>query len=234
MDLEEVLLKRFRESSEADSLVLSDRTILDTIKLHGLPEEDKVDEFIEKLTPLFKTVAGQSRSILSKAKEERENELERLRQEYSKDPDKQVGVPPTDDGKNNNPNDSVEMSDKSKEVISSLHKMVEELTVEIANIKKEKSVSSRQTELEAYADSLGFSDSYVLKQAMGKLDLSKENFDELKNDLSQLYTSEYKACRDMDVPTLGSDGGKDAASSFLDSQFKKREEESKLYNQKFD
>lgn len=229
MDLKEVLLKRFRESSEADDVVLSDRTILDTIELSGLPEEDKVDEFVEKLTPLFKTVAGQSRFVLSKAKEEKEKELERIKQETNI-PD--GGVPPVKEDQKN-PSNKEEL-EKKDELLNKLLANVDSLSKEIANMKTNESLSNRQSKLKDYAENLGLSDKYVLKQAISKVDLTKDNFEEVKEELYKTYISEYKDCRDMDAPTIGSNGGKDASSSFLDSMFEQKKSEAEYYKPKFD
>lgn len=230
MNLEELLLKEFREKSEADEKVLSDRTITDTIKLYGLPEEDKVDEFVEKLTPLFKTVAGQSRFILSQAKEEKEKELERIKLEYNKtQADKGV---PQKKHKEEAPKDMTKEKDEQLEtVLNELNAVKEELQ----QFKAQGTIASRKNALSNYAKELRLSDEYVLNQAMKQVDLENEDVEALKKELEVIYAREYKACRNAEAPTVGSGGGKDAASSFLEEMFaKKKAEEENIYKPKFD
>lgn len=230
MNLEELLLKEFREKSEADEKVLSDRTITDTIKLYGLPEEDKVDEFVEKLTPLFKTVAGQSRFILSQAKEEKEKELERIKLEYNK-PQADKGVPQEKHEEEAPKNMTKEKDEHLETVLNELNAVKEELQ----QFKEQGTIASRKNALSNYAKELRLSDEYVLNQAMKQVDLENEDVEALKKELEVIYAREYKACRNAEAPTFGSGGGKDAASSFLEEMFaKKKAEEENIYKPKFD
>lgn len=230
MNLEELLLKEFREKSEADEKVLSDRTITDTIKLYGLPEEDKVDEFVEKLTPLFKTVAGQSRFILSQAKEEKEKELERIKLEYNK-PQANKGVPQEKREKGAPKGMTKEKDEQLETVLNELNAVKEELQ----QFKAQGTIDSRKNALSNYAKELRLSDEYVLNQAMKQVDLENEDVEALKKELEVIYAREYKACRNAEAPTSGSGGGKDAASSFLEEMFaKKKAEEENIYKPKFD
>lgn len=230
MNLEELLLKEFREKSEADEKVLSDRTITDTIKLYGLPEEDKVDEFVEKLTPLFKTVAGQSRFILSQAKEEKEKELERIKLEYNK-PQADKGVPQEKHEEEAPKNMTKEKDEQLETVLNELNAVKEELQ----QFKAQGTIASRKNALSNYAKELRLSDEYVLNQAMKQVDLENEDVEALKKELEVIYAREYKACRNAEAPTVGSGGGKDAASSFLEEMFaKKKAEEENIYKPKFD
>ena len=230
MNLEEDLLKKFRETSEADELVLSDRTIKDTITLYGLPEEDKVDEFVEKLTPIFKTVAGQSRFVLSKAKEEKEKELERIKLE-SKD---KSGVP--------QPNNDDTKGDMN-EVLESLRKTIESqnakfdsmnkelITLKTADLKKQ-----IKSELEGYAKSKGLSDAYVLDKTLQSLNVEGENLDVelLKKELESTYTDEFKKCRGSEPTYGGSRGGSTDEDSEWEAFFKQKEEEAAYFKQKND
>ena len=237
MNLEELLLKKIRESSEADERVLSDRTITDTIGLYGLPEEDKVDEFVEKLTPLFKTVAGQSRALLSKAKEEREKELERIKLEYKNlDPKRESPK----DGEEDKNSDSMEKPEEGIEnpkddITKTLLEELKSIKDELSGIKEKEAFATKKQALSNYAKELRLSDEYVLNQAMRKIDLKGKDVDELKKELEVAYSKEYKACRNAEAPTFGSGGGKDAAASYLERKFaEKKAEKSNIYKPKFD
>ena len=230
MNLEEELLKKFREASEADEIVLSDRTIKDTISLYGLPEEDKADEFVDKLTPLFKTVAGQSRYILSKAKEDREKELERIKQEK----DNGLGVPQSGK-KEQSTNDKMdEVLESLKKTIENQGQTLESMSQELQQFKTKEAKANLFTELEGYAKAKGLSDKYVLDKSFEYITLEDKDVDTLKKELESTYAAEFKKCRNTEPTYSGSNNGSSDADDEWDSFFKKKEAEESYFKQKKD
>lgn len=229
MNLEELLLNSFRKKSGADENVLSDRTILETIELHGLPEEDKVDEFVEKLTPTFKTIAGQSRAILAAAKKEKEDSLKVIEEEYKKKLEELEKEVDPNDG-DSNPNENGMKKDK---VIETLSSELEEIRNTLSKLTEGKVIESKKNALNDHAKELGLSDSYVLRQALNQIDFSKDDIEEIKKDLETTYIAEYKECRQTDAPGIGGQGSGDVVDSYLDRKFKEKADKGNEYEPKF-
>ena len=231
MSLEERLLKRFRESSEADEVVLTDRTILDTIELYGLPEEEGVEEFVEKLTPIFKTVAGQSRFLLSKIKEEKEEELERIKAEIKEKELEGNQQEETDETTNNQ---MEKLLEALKQTIENQGQKVDSLSQELNEFKTKETKAKINNALEDFAKSKGLADSYVLEKVIQSLNVDGKDVDSLKQELESSYAEEFKKCRGTE-PSYGgsSSGGADREDAEWEAYFKAKEaEEAQFSKQK--
>lgn len=228
MNLEEILLSKFREETNASKEHLSDRTILDTIKAYGLPENDEesIKEYVEKHTPVFKTFAGQTRAVLSSTIEKKEKELKDLEQKYKET----VGDDKGDPHNNDEPTKSEQPNEDMSE-ITKLRKELEEIKNGYKDLITKSTKESILGELKSHAEKIGLTDEYVLNNSINKIDISNtENIDELKSTLKDTYYSEFKACRGVDAPDAGGGSLNDETDSYLKSMFKKKFESEKKFN----
>lgn len=224
MVLKEVLLNKFREATGADEIVLSDRTINEIMDSLGLPEdsEEAISGFVEKFTPIFTSMAGQTRAVIAKL----ENGKGGGNTENKEEVNKTENVV-------NKENQNIGVSQEVLDLLSKQSETILELKNSLDGIKNESLTKNKASVLDAYAKSSGYNDSYVYGKAKQMIDLSLDKpIEELQRELDSAYASEFKACRGAEPVNAGAgSGGKDVEDAEWEDFFKRKEEQDAYYKQ---
>lgn len=223
MVLKEVLLNKFREATGADERVLSDRTINEIMDSLGLPEdnEEAISGFVEKFTPIFTSMAGQTRAVIAKL----ENGKGGGNTENKKEANKTEKV-------ENKENQNTGVSQEVLDLLSKQSETILELKNSLDGIKNESLTKNKVSMLDEYAKSSGYNDGYVYGKAKQMIDLSDKSIEELQKELDIAYASEFKACRGAEPVNAGAgSGGKDVEDAEWEDFFKRRREQEAYYKQ---